>query len=182
MHSGNVGLSQDLDTLLEAAAILQSEPVLFVIVGDGASKTRLEQRAIDLGLTNVRFLPYQDKADLSESLGAADVHVVTLMKGLTGYIVPSKVYGILAAGKPFIAAVDEWSEPALIAKEHSCGLRVEPGDAVALAKAVLDLRDRADRAEMGTRARVALEQRFDRPIAVAKYSELLQSLVGSRGL
>ncbi len=106
MHSGNVGLSQDLDTVLDAAAILQDEPVVFVIIGDGASKSRLEQRGIDLRLTNVDFLPYQDKADLSESLGAADVHLVTLKKGLAGYIVPSKVYGILAAGKPFIAAVE----------------------------------------------------------------------------
>jgi len=182
MHSGNVGLSQDLDTLLDAAAILQDEPVVFVIVGDGASKSRLEQRGVDLGLMNLRFLPYQDKGDLSESLGAADVHIVTLKRGLAGYIVPSKVYGILAAGKPFIAAVDDWSEPALIIREHACGLRIEPGDPDALAKAVLELRDHTDTAQMGARARSALEERFDRGIAVARYLELLESTLESRSL
>src|SRR3954451_22343864 len=152
MHSGNIGLSQDLDTVLDAAVILRDEPVVFVIVGDGASKSRLEKRVIDLRLTNMRFLPYQDKSDLSASLGAADVHLVTLKKGLAGYIVPSKVYGILAAGKPMIAAVEDWSEPALIVKERACGKRIEPGDPDALARAVLELRDHADRAGMGARA------------------------------
>jgi glycosyltransferase involved in cell wall biosynthesis len=180
MHSGNVGLSQDLDTLLDAAELLRHRPeVLFAIVGDGASKASLEQAAAERDLRNVEFLPYQDKADLSESLGAADVHFVGLHRGLAGYIVPSKVYGILAAGKPFIAAVERGSEPDLIVREHECGVRVEPGDAEALAHAMLEMRD-ADLIGMGKRAREALESRFDRPIAAKAYLDLLESTVDSR--
>jgi glycosyltransferase involved in cell wall biosynthesis len=178
MHSGNMGLSQDLDTVIEAAdGLRHREDVLFAIVGEGASKARLQRTVADRGLENMEFLPFQDKADLSESLGAADVHLVSLKRGLAGYIVPSKVYGILAAGKPFIAAVERESEPALIAEENGCGVVVEPGDPEALAQTVLEMRD-ADLVEMGKRGRQALEDRFDRPIAVTAYLDLLASVVG----
>jgi glycosyltransferase involved in cell wall biosynthesis len=177
MHSGNVGLSQDLDTLLDAAELLHGRPeVLFAIVGEGASKASLQRSATERDLANVEFLPYQDKADLTESLGAGDVHFVGLRRGLAGYIVPSKVYGILAAGKPFIAAVEEGSEPAMIVREHGCGVRIEPGDPYALAHAVIEMRE-ADRVGMGKRGREALESRFDRPIAVKAYLDLLESTV-----
>lgn len=175
MHSGNVGLSQDLGNVIEAAERLQGRDVLFAIVGDGASKPRLERAARERGLDNLVFLPYRDKTDLGESLGAADVHLVGLRRGLAGYIVPSKVYGILAAGKPFIAAVERGSEPDLIVQEHGCGLRIEPGDPDALAEAVLLMRE-ADLAGMGKRGREALETRFDRPIAAKAYLELLESI------
>lgn len=176
MHSGNVGLSQDLGTVLDAADRLRGDPeVLFAIVGEGATKAALQADAERRGLHNVAFLPFQDKADLSESLGAADVHLIGLSRGLAGYIVPSKLYGILAVGKPYIAAVDEGSEPALIAREHGCGMKIEPGDADALARAVLEMRD-ADLVGMGKRGREALETRFDRPIAARAYLDLFESL------
>ena len=178
MHSGNVGLSQDLPTMLDAAEILRGRSdTLFAIVGDGASKAALVRSAADRRLDNVVFLPLQDKAALSASLGAADVHLVGLRAGLAGYIVPSKVYGILAAGKPFIAAVERGSEPDLIVREHGCGVRVEPGDAEALAGAVLEMQD-ADLVSMGKRGREALETRFDRTIASRAYLDLLESTAG----
>ena len=152
--------------------------IRFAIVGEGASKEALQARVAADGLESVEFLPYQPKATLSESLGAADVHLVTLRQGLAGYIVPSKVYGILAAGRPFIAAVEPHSEPDLIVREERCGVRIEPGDARALADAILTLRDdpRA-RAEMGRRARAALEARFDRPISAAAYERLFADVL-----
>ena len=105
MHSGNVGLSQDLGTLLEAADLLREDAdVLFAIIGSGASRAGLEAEATRRRLPNVVFLDYQPKGVLSESLGAADIHVVGLKAGLEGFIVPSKLYGIMAAGQPFIAA------------------------------------------------------------------------------
>jgi glycosyltransferase involved in cell wall biosynthesis len=176
MHSGNVGLSQDLDTVVEAADRLRHQAdVVFAIVGEGASKPRLQRAVADRGLGNVEFLPFQDKADLSDSLGAADVHLVGLERGLAGYIVPSKVYGILAAGKPFIAAVERGSEPDLIVDEFGCGVRIDPGDPEALAETVLEMRD-ADLVDMGKRGRQALEDRFDRPIAMRAYLDLLASV------
>jgi colanic acid biosynthesis glycosyl transferase WcaI len=179
MHSGNVGLSQSLDTLVEAADLLRDHPeVLIAIVGEGASKAALQQETVRRRLDNVVFLPYQPKASLAQSLGAADVHLVSLKRGLAGFIVPSKVYGIMAAGKPFIAAVERGSEPALIVEEHGCGFRIEPDDPAALSEAVLRMaREPLD--EMGRRGREAFERSFSRPIATAAYRRLLEGLVHS---
>jgi glycosyltransferase involved in cell wall biosynthesis len=174
MHSGNVGLSQSLETVLDAADLLRDEEdVLFAIVGDGASKRQLVTDVNARGLTNVVFLPYQPKEQLSESLAAGDCHLVTLKRGLAGFIVPSKVYGIMAAARPFIAAVDEESEPARIVTEHGCGLRVEPDDPLALAQAVRRIRQ-LPLTEMGQRGRSAFEKLYDRPISTAAYRELLE--------
>ena len=130
MHSGNVGLSQNLDVLVEAADRLRSkERLTIAIVGDGAKRRDARgDGATSRGLTNVRFLPYQPKALLHDSFAAADAFLVSLKAGIEGYIVPSKVYGILAAGRPYIAAIDPSSEPAQIARESGCGLVAAPGD------------------------------------------------------
>ncbi len=176
MHSGNVGLSQDLPTLLRAADRLRNHPdIVFAIVGDGASRPALERLARALGLPNLSFLPYQPKEELSASLGAADVHVIGLERGLAGYIVPSKVYGIMAAGRPFVAAVEEGSEPALLAEEHGCGIRVDPGHPAALVDAILAMRA-MPREEMGQRGRQVFESLYDRPIATSKYRSLLEQV------
>jgi colanic acid biosynthesis glycosyl transferase WcaI len=180
MHSGNVGLSQDLRTLVGAADLLQSdEDIRFVVIGEGASKAALERDVNARGLTNIDLLPYQPKASLSESLGAADVHFVGLRRGLAGAIVPSKVYGIMAAGKPIVAAIEEDSEPAMLIREHQCGVRVEPGDAQALASAILEMRS-AGLDAMGKRGREALDRLYDRPIATGAYRTLLEGIVQAR--
>jgi len=180
MHSGNVGLSQELGVLLEAADRLRGhEDVAFAIVGNGAAKVGLQREAARRRLGNVRFLPYRPKEELSDSLGAADVHVVSLRRGLAGCIVPSKVYGIMAAGRPFIGAVEESSEVAMIIREHECGARIDPNDPDALARAILKMRE-TPRDAMGKRGRLAFERLFDRPIATEAYRELLEE-VASRG-
>ena len=119
--------------------------------------------------------PDQPVESLSESLGVADIHLVSLRRGLAGCIVPSKVYAIMAAGKPFIAAVEEGAEAALIAAEHRCGNRVPPEDPRALADAILDSRSTA-LAAMGKRAREAFERHYDRPLATAAYRALLEEV------
>jgi putative colanic acid biosynthesis glycosyltransferase WcaI len=177
MHSGNVGLSQDLGTLLSTADLLRDEPdLVFAIVGEGATKAELQAAAARRRLPNVEFLPYRPKEDLTDSLGAADLHIVGLRRGLAGYIVPSKVYGIIAAGKPFIAGVESGAEPGLIAEEYSCGIRVEPGDPAALSAAIVGFRQDPD-GEMGSNGRRAFEEHFDRPIATEAYRHLLESVV-----
>lgn len=180
MHSGNVGLSQNLDTLLDAAECLREYPdIIVVIVGDGARRQRLVEEARRRGLANVRFLPYQPKDRLLESFAAADVFVVSLKRGLEGYIVPSKLYGILAAGRPFIAAVDPTCEAAAIARERDCGLVAEPGDARALAERVLELyRDRSLARRLGEHARAA-GLAFDRRRQVQAYFDLFTRLDGA---
>ena len=179
MHSGNVGLSQDLGTVIAAADLLRDQPdVVFAIVGEGASKAALQADVASRGLSNVTFLPFQDRDDLCESLGAADVHLVGLQRGLASAIVPSKVYGIMAAGKPYVAAVEAGAEPALIADEHGCGVRVEPGDPRALADELIAMLD-ADLETMGKRGRVALETRFDRWYAADRYERALLDAVAT---
>jgi len=178
MYSGNLGFSQGLDKVMEAAHVLRDERhVRFVFVGDGASKGRLQQLAASRNLANVTFLPYQPKERLSETLGAADVHLVPLQRGVAGCIVPSKMYGIMAAGRPFISAMDEAGEAARVAREFSCGLVIPPDDPTALAHAVRwCTANRAALARMGANGRRALVEHFDRPIATRRFEEVLARL------
>jgi glycosyltransferase involved in cell wall biosynthesis len=177
MHSGNVGLSQNLDVLIEAADRLRSrERVVFAIVGDGARRGALETMAAARGLANVRFFPYQPKELLHESFATADAFLVSLKPGLEGYIVPSKLYGILAAGRPFVAAVDPSCEVAAIATEHMCGLVATPGDPGALVSAIATLCDDPPAArQMGENARRA-SWCYDRRVAVRAYHDLFVRL------
>lgn len=177
MHSGNVGLSQDLDTLLDAADRLRHHPdVLLVVVGDGARRATLEARARSEGLGNVRFLPQQPKAGLRESFASADVFVIALKRGLAGYVVPSKLYGILAAGRPYVAATEESSEVTAITERYGCGLLARPGDADDLARKILALhQDRVLGQRLGANARQAALA-FDRVTQVRAYDGLLDEV------
>ncbi|MDE2179529.1 MAG: glycosyltransferase family 4 protein [candidate division NC10 bacterium] len=177
MHSGNIGLSQNLDILLEAADRLRSyTDVVMAMVGDGAKREALEARARSQGLANVRFLPYQPKERVTESFAAADVFIISLKEGLAGYIVPSKLYGILAAGRPYVAAVEEACEVAAITRKYECGLLAKPGDPDDLADKILTLyHDRELVSRLGANARrAALE--FDRPLQVRAYYDLFREL------
>ena len=141
MHAGNAGLAQNLDVMLDAAGDLQEDPdVLIVILGDGAAKPGLERRATRERLRNVTFLSHRPKEEAQELMAAADVHVITLAPGLWGCATPSKTYGIMAAARPFIAVVDEGSEPARIAAEFQCGVHVPAGDGSGLAEAIRRMR------------------------------------------
>jgi putative colanic acid biosynthesis glycosyltransferase WcaI len=177
MHSGNVGLSQNLDVLIEAADRLRAkEGLTILIVGEGARRATLERDAARRGLTNVRFTGYQPKTDLRESFAAADAFLVSLKPGIEGYIVPSKLYGILAAGRPFVAATAPDCEAAQIAREHRCGVWARPGDADDLAGKIAALYDDpVARRAMGQNARAAALQ-FDRRHAVASYHALFVRL------
>jgi glycosyltransferase involved in cell wall biosynthesis len=178
MHSGNVGASQNLETIVQAADRLRDYgDIVFAIVGDGIKRAALEAGAAARGLSNVRFIPYQPKELLGQSFASADTFIVSLKAGLEGYIVPSKIYGTLAAGRPFIAAVDDSCEVADIARSHACGLIAAPGDVSALVDAILTLRADPDRrAAMAGRAREAAWQ-FDRRQAVAAYDDTFRRLV-----
>jgi glycosyltransferase involved in cell wall biosynthesis len=181
MHSGNIGLSQGLDTVIEAAALLRDVPDLqIVFVGEGVRKADLQAQATAQGLTNVTFLPFTPKERLRESFATADVFIVSLQRGLSGYIVPSKLYGILAAGRPYVAAVESDCEVASLTERHACGRLAEPGDARSMADAILAFhRDREGARRAGERARAAALE-FDRRAQVAKYYELFSSLVAPR--
>lgn len=175
MHSGNVGLSQDLDTLMGAADLLAGElDILFAVVGEGARKEELQAETVRRGLTNLVFLPFQPEEALADSLGAADIHVVSHERGASGFQVPSKLYGVLAAGKPVLASVDDWAEVALTIEENQCGVRSEPGDPASMAAAIRRLRDDPKLAQLGRNARLAAETRYSRTRATEAYRHTLE--------
>jgi glycosyltransferase involved in cell wall biosynthesis len=175
MHSGNLGLSQNLDAFVDAAARLRGESgIEWVLMGGGARQAALRERVSELGLERVRFLPRQPEEGLADAFGSADIFVIGLRQGLAGCIVPSKLYGILAAGRPYIAAVEAACEVANITFKHDCGLLAPPGDAAVLAAQVLELyRDRELCRHLGANARRAAEG-FDRPGQVDAYARILR--------
>lgn len=179
MHSGNIGFSQDLDTLLQAADLTKGDSsVLYAIVGDGGNKEVLIRKAEAKDLKNVRFFPYQSSAQLADSLSAANVHYVSLLSALTGLIVPSKIYGILAAGRAVIANVSDRCEVARIVLEAKCGVRCN-ADPTALADSIRALKmDRPRTTQLGQNGRRWIEAKGGRTYAAARYVKLLDELVG----
>jgi len=183
MHSGNVGHAQDLETLLRAGTFLRDlEDLRIVIVGFGARHAdtvtltgRLELEEI------VRFLPYQSRDVLSESLSSADLHFVGLAKGLSGFVVPSRLYGILAAGRPVIVGADPESETAQLVSEVGCGIVLPPGRPELVAKAIREAREgRYDLEAMGAKGRMYVELEADRTVAIGRYRHLIRELAVAR--
>ena len=151
---------------------------MFVFIGDGSRRPALEAAARARGLDNVRFLPFQPRDQMRWTYATSDVCLVSLKPGLAGYIVPSKVYPILAAGRPYIAAVEPQSEVAAVTERHRCGVLVTAGDAAGLAAAITRLaRDPRERDAMGGRARVAAEL-FSRERQVAAHAHVLEEVAG----
>jgi glycosyltransferase involved in cell wall biosynthesis len=152
-------------------------PIRFVFIGGGPQRRTVQDAVAARGLANVSFQPYQARADLSQSLSAGDVHLVSLRPELEGYIVPSKLYGILAAGRPTLFIGDPAGEIARIVDTERIGYVVDQGDAAGLADRLLQLaRDEPLREEMGARARALLRERFDQRIALETWRKLLESV------
>jgi colanic acid biosynthesis glycosyl transferase WcaI len=181
MYAGNVGLSQALDLVLHAAVELSDEgDVVFVINGGGAARPALERRAA--GMANVRFVDMQPKSRLPEVLAAADMHVVPLKRGLAWSSVPSKLYSILAAGRPIVASVDAGTEVARTVERAGAGVSVAPEDPDAFTKAVRHLLENDEEAAaMGASGRRFVEG-WASPARVAEaYEHLFEQLARARG-
>jgi colanic acid biosynthesis glycosyl transferase WcaI len=183
MHFGNVGHAQDLDTLIRATTLLRDLDDLTVpIIGVGARLQELTTLAEVLEAESVRFLPWQAYESRAEPLRAAHVHVVGLARGLAGYVVPSRMWGVLAAGRPVIAAAEDESETAEVVRATGCGVVVPPGDSFRLAEAIRAFHDGAyDLEEMGRRARAYAENETDRKIAVSRYRSVLEEVRSGDG-
>lgn len=179
MHSGNMGLTQELGDLIEAATRLQHrEDIEFVLVGGGASQQSLERLVKDRALRNVRFLPYQPREELATSLSAADLQVVSMHKNICGCLVPSKTYGIMASGTATLAIAPAESDIARLVANEKIGLTVSPGDVEKIVQAIeASANGVFDLAMMGERAREIAEERFDRRDSVARFEELLEEFI-----
>lgn len=176
MYSGNMGRAHDIETLLAAARLLPARrDIAFVFVGDGARRGIVDAAAREL--PNLRVASYQSRDRLSESLSAADVHLIALSPEIEGLIEPSKLYGIMAAGRPSLFVGPRGSEVARTIERERCGRVIASGDAQGLADAVAALADDdAERVSMGDRARRALETRFTRSVATARFRAVIEEL------
>jgi colanic acid biosynthesis glycosyl transferase WcaI len=182
MHSGNIGHAQDLDTLIRAATFLRDlHELRIVLIGGGARRDELKGLAKLLEVEQVVFMGYQPRELLADSLSAADLHVVGLARGLSGYVVPSRLYGVLAVGRPVLAAAEPDSETATVIEEVGAGVVVPPGRPELLARAIRKAHDgEYDLDEMGRRGREWVAGEGDRHVAIARYRELLHEVTNGR--
>jgi colanic acid biosynthesis glycosyl transferase WcaI len=177
-YAGNLGLAQDLDTLLDAAASMQCQPDLkFILVGDGVHKLHLQRRVHAEGLTNVLFVGHQPYSLIPEIYAASDVCLVPLAGGVSGSALPSKLLRIMACGRPVLAVCDSASEIGQLVREANAGIIVTPGDTDGLARAILFLRtDDQRRNKMAADARRFVAARYSRSVITAAYSHLISEL------
>ena len=197
MHSGNMGLTQRLDVLVKATAHPSwPENATLLLVGGGASRESLEQLAENLpGLSlqqrkeRIRFMEYQPREQLRESLSAADLHVVSMHQQITGCLCPSKLYGILAAGRPVLAIGSQHTDLCQTVNEHHLGWSCEPGNVGHVAKLVAAAQaDEKLCKSIGRTCRITAESMYDRKVTTGMFQDMLvrltQELVhaGTQGL
>ena len=182
MHSGNIGHAQDLDSLVRAATFLRDlERLRIVLIGGGARRDELKALAKRLEAENVVFMGYQERTALASSLSSADIHVVGLARGLSGYVVPSRVYGVFAVARPVIAAAEPDSETAQVVERVGAGVVIPPGRPELLARAIRSAHDgELDLEAMGRRGREYVTAEADRRVAVDRYRRLLHELANGR--
>ncbi len=180
MYAGNVGLSQSLELVIDAAREMRDRrDVVFVINGGGSALTSLQKAAADL--SNVVFVPYQPPERLGEVLAAADIHVVPLKRGLAKASVPSKLYSVLAAGRPVLASVDPDTEVDRTLRLAGAGLCVPPDDAARFIGALRSLIDAPDdRDAMGASGRRFVEGWVSPQAVASHYDDLLTAVATAR--
>lgn len=177
LHAGNLGFYGAWPTLLSAAKILPQNGIRLVFVGDGANRQQLE--ASNQGCPIVRFLPFRPANEIPCVMSAGDVHVVTIRSGLGGVVVPSKLYSILAAGRPVLAVAPEDTDVARIVRRNECGVVVDPDNPADLADAIQMLKNDPARLQaMGQRARKASEK-YARENELQKFMDVLEEAAHS---
>jgi glycosyltransferase involved in cell wall biosynthesis len=180
-YSGNMGRVHEFETVLNAAKALQKDRrFTFLFVGDGAQRQSIEDQVREWGLTNVMMLPYQPKSLLAQSLSAPDVHFITMRAGMRGLVLLSKFYGIAAAGRPVIFIGDVTSEIPQVIEKAKCGVAVQRGDGDALVDHLVRLdADPQLREEMGLNARRLFEMKYQKPLALRAWKDLLGNLISN---
>jgi len=181
LFAGALGFAQDLDTVLEAAALLRPHArIVFLIVGDGVEKARLQEKARALDLANVRFMPVVPADEYPEVVASADLCLATLQRSLLCPVVPSKLLGYMAAGRPIVAAFPEGGDAPRVIREADCGLSVPAGEPRRLAEAILEASENSEQwRARGDRGRRFVEMNHDRERAMALYDSLLGTLAGA---
>lgn len=179
MYSGNIGLYYDLLNIIKVIEKFKDrEDVAFLFAGEGSIKKDLEEYADSHKLSNVYFAPYTEKSQLVYSLGLGDVHFVVNSKGIKGVSVPSKLYGVMAAGRPVLGILEKGSEARCIIEESECGKSVDPGDYEAIEKLIdsfIEISNKEELVSMGQKGRKYLEEHLTKQKSIDRYGdEILQ--------
>lgn len=176
LHAGNLGFYGAWETLAQAARLLENDGVGFVFVGEGAQREKLETAAA--GCASLRLLPFRPPEEIPYVLAAGDLHVVTLRRGLEGVVVPSKMYPILAAGRPILAVAPETADVARIVRRTGCGLVADPDDPQSVARAIREVRHQPERLlQMAQRAREIAEE-YDRVKQLCLFTQVVEEAGG----
>lgn len=183
MYSGNAGVAHRFEEVREAMRALKDDArFYFLFVGSGPRRAEVEAFIEAEGIANASYRDYFPREELAASLSAGDVHLLTLRESMAGVVVPSKLYGILAAGRPVVMVGPERSEPAQAIRRHDVGVVVDPeagGTGADLVAALRGLADDPDaRRRMGARARAAFEAEYDRGVLCEAWAELLADRLG----
>ena len=183
LYSGNMGYLHEFDTILRAAEEIQNkkhDDIIFVFIGEGVKKEYIRKKALESKLNNILFFPYQSREKLNYSLGLANISLVTLAEGFEGMVVPSKIYGILASGRPVIGVVGENSEVTEIIEAGECGRIVKIGSHNDLSRVILEYyKNPEKRRSDGLNGRIYFESNFNRKIASKKYIEVIEQTLKS---
>lgn len=173
MYSGNIGLYYDLENIIEVIGKFKlRNDVVFAFVGAGTVKNKIEDYSKENNLSNVTFIPYQNKEDLVYSLNCADIHWVVNAKGIKGVSVPSKLYGVMASGKPVLGVLDEGSEARLILEESNCGICCEPGNYEGIYNNINYILDNKEEMKTkGQNGRAYLEKHLTKEVSIKRYKE-----------
>jgi putative colanic acid biosynthesis glycosyltransferase WcaI len=175
LHAGNLGFYGAWDTLLTGATSLAADGIGLVFVGDGAQRARLEVAAASL--SNVRFLPFFPSGKISSVLAAADAHLITVKRGLEGVVVPSKMYGILAAGKPIVAVAPRECDVVSLGEAKGFSISSDPDDPAGFAQLVRDLSQNHAKLNDMSSAALAAAPEFDRSSELQKLLRIIEATV-----
>jgi glycosyltransferase involved in cell wall biosynthesis len=182
MYSGNLGLAHSFDEFLAAARRLRDRPdIVFLLVGDGPRLAEVREAREREGLDNVRLLDYFPREQLHASLSLADVHLISMRREMTGIVVPGKLYGAMASGRPTLFVGPEHCESADTIRQADCGLVVRLGDSEALVEALTGLAADPEQAEqMGRRGREAFLSTHERDACCDQWNRVIGDLVPAR--
>lgn len=180
MYSGNFGIAHEARTVCNAILALRDHRgIRFEFIGSGTRRKEVEAFLAEHGLSNARYRDYTPRQRLAESLSAGDIHLISVRDGFEGLIVPSKLYGIMAAARPAIFVGSVKSEVAMMTEESGCGVNIAEGDADGLVRAIVEMAaDPARRARLGEAGRKALTGKYDKRAACGAWMALLEQLTG----
>ncbi|MTJ51525.1 colanic acid biosynthesis glycosyltransferase WcaI [Anabaena sp. UHCC 0253] len=181
LYSGNIALTQGLETVIKAAAKLRDVPdIAFVIVGEAKGLQRLQQECLDFGADNVLLLPFQPRQELPQMLAAADVGLVVQKKNVISFNMPSKIQVLLASGRALVASVPEEGTAFKAIKKSGGGILVAPEDPQALATAILELYQKPEKVqELGDKSRQYAVDNYAFEQTLNQYETLFSSMTAN---